>query len=332
MSRLLRAMLAAAVSATLLSSCTTLNANSLPQPGDNYRDGYDVIVEFSNVLNLPERAKVVMDGTPVGVVTKVNISSSAVDVTARIDRDVEVPSNVHAILQQATVLGDIYVALERPQETGQPAPALHPGARILVAQTTSPPQIEDTIANLANFVASGSIQRAQNAVVNINSVTPSAAGELNQIASRVATDLGDLSKNVDLVDLWLTGLSGAGNVMATRTTAFQFWFSDVGIRGFNRNILVANSMGRLLPSVGSVYSGGYWLVPMMTSVATATESIQHAKWSIEDELPKWRRLFTDYFMPQDKYPAINITSIVGPDGREMSGDTEQVLRMLGAIP
>ena len=57
MSRLLRAMLAAAVSATLLSSCTTLNANSLPQPGDNYRDGYDVIVEFSNVLNLPERAK-----------------------------------------------------------------------------------------------------------------------------------------------------------------------------------------------------------------------------------------------------------------------------------
>jgi len=169
-------------------------------------------------------------------------------------------------------------------------------------------------------------------VVNINSVTPSAAGELNQIASRVATDLGDLSKNVDLVDLWLTGLSGAGNVMATRTTAFQFWFSDVGIRGFKRNILVANSMGRLLPSVGSVYSGGYWLVPMMTSVATATESIQHAKWSIEDELPKWRRLFTDYFMPQDKYPAINITSIVGPDGREMSGDTEQVLRMLGAIP
>jgi len=118
MTRLLRAMLAAAVSATLLSSCTTLNANSLPQPGDNYRDGYDVIVEFSNVLNLPERAKVVMDGTPVGVVTKVNISSSAVDVTARIDRDVEVPSNVHAILQQATVLGDIYVALERPQETG----------------------------------------------------------------------------------------------------------------------------------------------------------------------------------------------------------------------
>ena len=51
-------------------------------------------------------------------------------------------------------------------------------------------EIEDTIANLANFVASGSIQRAQNAVVNINGVTPSAAGELNQIASRVATDLG----------------------------------------------------------------------------------------------------------------------------------------------
>jgi phospholipid/cholesterol/gamma-HCH transport system substrate-binding protein len=34
----------------------------------------------------------------------------------------------------------------------------------------------------------------------------------------------------------------------------------------------------------------------------------------------------------EKYPAINITSIVGPDGRELSGNVEQVLRMLGAVP
>ena len=102
-----------------------------------------------------------MDGTTVGVVTKVTIATSQVDVTSRIDRDVVVPSNIHALLQQATVLGDIYVALERGKETGSAGPPSGPGGRIPLAQTTSPPQLEDTIAHLANFIGSGSIQRAQ---------------------------------------------------------------------------------------------------------------------------------------------------------------------------
>ena len=82
-------------------------------PGSNPAGGYDIIIEFANVLNLPERAKVVMDGTKVGVVTDVSLTSRGVDVTSRIDHDVAVPSNIHAVLQQATVLGDTYVALER---------------------------------------------------------------------------------------------------------------------------------------------------------------------------------------------------------------------------
>jgi phospholipid/cholesterol/gamma-HCH transport system substrate-binding protein len=38
------------------------------------------------------------------------------------------------------------------------------------------------------------------------------------------------------------------------------------------------------------------------------------------------------FLPVDKYPAINITSIIGPDGRELSGNVQDVLRILGATP
>jgi hypothetical protein len=38
------------------------------------------------------------------------------------------------------------------------------------------------------------------------------------------------------------------------------------------------------------------------------------------------------FLPQDKFPAMNITSIQTPDGREISGNVQDVLRMLGAMP
>lgn len=324
--RIAVALLACAV---LLSSCASITVNSLPQPGNAYRDGYDIVLEFANVLNLPDRAKVVLDGTDVGVVTGISIADGHANVTSRIASDVEVPSNVHATLQQATVLGDIYVALE--PDANDAAPPLTPGGRIPLVQTTSPPQLEDTIANLANFVASGSIQRAQNSVIRLNNLNPPEP-EIRELAGRVAIDLSDLSNNLDVVDKWLEGVAGTGDVMYAKLPKFQHWFSPAGMLGFDRGTEVASYVGILLPSIGSIYSGGYWLVPLLDSLGTTMEAIQHSKWAVEDEIPRWRKLWTDLFLPVDKYPAINITSIVGPDGREMSGNVEDVLRMLGAMP
>ncbi len=136
-SRLLAGVLATATVLTV-SSCAAINVDALPQPGPSYDDGYDVVMQFSSVLNLPDRAKVVLDGVTVGVVSKVSLSSADVDVTARMKHGVVVPSNIKAVLQQATVLGDIYVALERPAADAGPAPALERGGVIPVTQTTSP--------------------------------------------------------------------------------------------------------------------------------------------------------------------------------------------------
>lgn len=317
-------------SATVLSSCSSLNVDALPISTSGYRGGYDIVIEFSNVLNLPERAKVVMDGTKVGDVTKVALTSSGVDVTSRIDDDVVVPSNIHSVLQQATVLGDTYVALERAPGA-ESAPPLGPGGRIPIAQTTSPPQLEDTIASMANFIGSGSIQRAQNTVININRITPPRP-EIHEIASRAAVDLSDLSNNINNVDLWLQGLSESANVMYANTQTFKYWLSPAGVMGFHHNFILTHYLAPLLPTLGTIYYDGYWLVPALSSIGDALEAIQHSKWAFDEEAPRWRQLFTDYFLPERKYPAINITSIVGPDGRELSGNVEQVLRMIGAMP
>ena len=119
-----RLAVAAIAGGLVLSSCASLNVDAVPLPGSSYRDGYNITIEFANVLNLPQRAKVVMDGTKVGLVTNVTITSGGVDVTSRIDHDVVVPSNIHSVLQQATVLGDTYIALERAPETDSAAPPL----------------------------------------------------------------------------------------------------------------------------------------------------------------------------------------------------------------
>ncbi len=317
--------------AVAVSSCASITVNSLPQPGGRGNDGYSIILEFANVLSLPDRAKVVQDGTTVGMITRVDLRSDHVDVVSQIDPGVTVPSNILATLQQSTVLGDTYVALERPA-TGDAAPGLTAGARVPLAQTTSPPQLEDTLANLANFVGSGAIQRAQNTIIAVNNVTPSQHGELRSLVNRVSVDLSDLANNIDTVDKWLDGVSGTAEVMVRNRETYEYWWSPTGMIGWDRNTQMSSYIGTVLPSVGSIYSGGFWLEPLLNSLANVTGALQQSKWDFEAEAPRWRELFADYFYPVDKHPAINITSITGPDGREMINNVQDVLRILGAAP
>lgn len=311
-------------------ACASVSANSIPLPGSSYGGGYDITLEFANVLNLPDQAKVLMDGTKVGSVTAIQLTDRGVDVTSHIDENVVVPSDIHAVLQQGTVLGDTYVALERNADAAATAAALDAGGRVPLTQTTPSPQLEDTLASLANFIGSGSIQRAQNTVIKINAVTPPRP-EVQEIASRVAVDLSDLSSNVDSVDKWLNGVADTSNVLHSYTPKLQYWFSDEGVMGFHHFFPLSHYLATLLPSLGTIYNNGYWLVPVFESGANALEALQHSKYAFDEEVPRWYDLIKNYYLPERKYPAINITSIVGPDGRELSGNVEQVLRMLGAL-
>ena len=65
--------------AVVVSSCASISVNDLPQPGHSYRDGYDLVIEFASVLNLPDRAPVVLDGTPVGRVETIAIGKTGRD-------------------------------------------------------------------------------------------------------------------------------------------------------------------------------------------------------------------------------------------------------------
>jgi phospholipid/cholesterol/gamma-HCH transport system substrate-binding protein len=265
------------------------------------------------------------------VVSNVTLTDRDVDVTARIGPDVVIPSDIHAVLEQATVLGDIYVALERPAPGAAPAPPLAAGGTVPIAQTTSPPQLEDTIASLANFVSSGSIQRAQNTIIRLNRVVPS-SDEVRRLTTRVDTNLAALSENIDQVDELLDGVSRTAEVVNGHIPQVQLWFSPKGQLGFERIVDIATFTAQGLIGVGTITGGGYWLVPILNSLADSVGALQQSKVAGEAEIPKYRHLFTDFFLPVDKYPAINITSIVGPDGRELSGNVQDVLRILGAMP
>lgn len=311
-------------------SCAAINVDALPQPGESYSNGYDIVIEFANVLNLPERAKVMLDGVRVGTVTGMKLKSHQVDVDARIGSGVAIPSNVHGELQQVSVLGDIYVALESSPGS-PPAPPLGPGGEIRLIHTTSPPQLEDTIARLATFATSGSIQRIQNTIIHLNRVTPPTK-EVHRLTSRVASDLSDLSEGIAQVDNLLQQATQTSSTLRESIPGLNLLLSVNGRRGFEGNVVWVDYCAEMFPGLGSIYQGGFWLVPLLHSLIGVFGSMREAKWDFEREVPAWRRLFADFFLPQDRHPAINITSILAPDGRELSGNVEDALRILGATP
>jgi hypothetical protein len=184
---------------------------------------------------------------------------------------------------------------------------------------------------MADFVGSGSVQRIQSTIVHLNRVTP-ASGELRKLTTQFTADISDLSNNIDNVDRLLNGVAQTAEVLHSRIPSVQRWFSPEGMRGFDRGIQAISLVGYSFPSLGTIYSGGFWLVPLFNSLADAVGAMQRDKRAFEAEYPAWWRLFRESFLPQDKYPAINITSILGPDGRELSGNTQDVLRILGAMP
>ena len=208
---------------------------------------------------------------------------------------------------------------------------LRSGARIPLSQTASPPQLEDTIAHLADFIGSGSIQRIQNTIVGLNRVTPE-PNELRRVSAQFAADITDLSDNIDNVDLLLNSAANTATVLSDYAGSIRYWFSHKGMLAFDRITVLLSGIGTVLPSLGSIYNGGFWLVPFLNSLANALGAMQKDKQDFEAEYPRWVHLFRDYFLPEDKLPAINITSIVGPDGRELSGNVQDVLRILGAMP
>jgi hypothetical protein len=155
---------------------------------------------------------------------------------------------------------------------------------------------------------------------------------VRRLTSRVDDDLSDLSNNMDDVDRLLDGTARTAQMLDKQLPQLQFLFSPKGQLGAERAVFILKYIATILPGLGSIYNGGFWLVPLLNSLADAVGAGQRSKWAFEDEVPAWRRLSTDFFLPEDKYPAINITSIIGPDGRELSGNVEDVLRMLGAMP
>ncbi len=327
----LAAMLALVVG---LTGCSALSPNRLPSVKSSVPLDYQVTLQFASVLNLPDGADVMMNGIQVGRVQSTETTDDGVDVVVGLTDDRPVPADSSAIIRQNTPLGDTYLALQPPAGGG--GELLRDGSVIPSDRTISPPPLEDTIAVLAYFINGGSIQKVQDTMATLNRTMPPVK-DVRKIASTVSKDLDDLSRNTGQLDRTLNSLNAVAGSFSDSRNEIENVFSEQAEHYWKTvSYSLVRHISTLLPSVGSVFTGGLFLVPLLNSTADAAEA-GRGMW---DQAPAtgtaMAKFLEDTLIPFAKRPSVDIASVQAPSvqaagKKELLGDAKMLLRMLGAI-
>ncbi|MDN2495508.1 MCE family protein [Nocardia nova] len=321
---------AAALGCSLLATTAcSVGPDDLPSVRGGVGAGYQLDLQFVSTMNLPTGADVMMDGLRVGEVEKLTASEKFVNVSAHVKDGTKVPADVRAVIRQNTLLGDTYIALDHgPVVQG---PYLRPGATVTVDHTSSPPQLEDTMAVLAYFVNGGSIQKIEDAMTGINTVMPR-PHDVQRLASVVAGDMRDLAGDTNEIDRMLNGFRDTGGAIDAKGQTLATLFGQETEHYWRRTaVSIVSYISQILPSVGSVYEGGLWLVPLFNTLAE-TGAIGRDIWDrAPADTAKLSEFLRTTLLPFAQDPSVNVRSIDTDHGDRIVADVENLLRMLGAV-
>ncbi|QIS04234.1 MCE family protein [Nocardia brasiliensis] len=312
------------ITAAALTGCS-YNPAKLALLDRHAAPGYSITVEFDNALNLPIGARLVLDGAAIGTVVAIGLTETVVAVRADIDDGVRIPADSTATITQDTVLGDPYVKLDRPQQDS--GIVLAAGARIDAAHTTAATSLEDTLAALSNFFGSGSLAQLQRAVARLDTALPPSLDDVRGLAEVLATDIRSLAGGTAQLDQTLADASATVTAIDRRTADIVATFTPEAMRMWGNLRILLGHIGVLLPSVGSVYNGGYWLVPMIDSLAGTVETVGGAAGTAA----ALDRFLRTTLLPLSRDPKVEVTSLVTDDGTEHIDAVADLLRMLGAV-
>lgn len=313
--------------ATVTAGCG-LNPVKMRPPTLSESQLIPVVIEFSSALNLPLGAKVSYEGNAVGSVRSVRLDNGVVAVAAEVDASAGVPGDATAAIVQDTVLGDSYVSLNKPTDAGSAdvAPALAAGARIPVSRTRPPNSIEDMMVTLSSFIGSGSFQRLQGMLRQVNASMPQDTEDLRRVSSTIARDIRSLAGNTSRLDRSIDNLSRLASTLKNNAVYVEDFTSAASVDFWSKFWGVIGSVVGLLGALGDLLFKGVWIVPFLDSVSTA----------LEQTGPPGGGSSIDTFTNQTLLPflldpQIRVTDVATPDGTDRTADTRRVLAQLGAL-
>nr|WP_246398227.1 MlaD family protein [Mycobacterium vicinigordonae] len=313
-----------------------LDPTRLPVPGSYAPIAkYTIKIEFSSVLNLPARAKVDLGGVQVGVLDRVQLAGATAVAYVEVDRSVKLPQNTRAELRQATVLGDIYIAL-LPADNPLPA-SLRDGDTIPLRNTVPADNVEDILRSVSTLVSGGALNTLEESVVNFNKAFSKDPAELDRMRQKLAATMRDLAANQDTIDQILASTEGVSNDLLANTGAFDRLISDGPARLQGMAAVLPNIIALLVCAQDLGRYGGQLLVPntadflqMLSYITPTVHTIASSDTTLPALSERIIALMRDKLIPFYSNGGPRLSVSVSPG--ERAEESISVLRTMGMLP
>jgi len=190
--RLLTTLVLVLVGALTLGGCG-FSVYDLPLPGgaSTGKDPMTLHVQFRDVLDLVPDSTVKLNDVTVGKVEKINLDKGIADVTISVRKDTKLPSNATAEIQQTSLLGEKFVALESPSDPS--STLMHTGQTIPLARSGANPEVEEVLGALSLILNGGGVAQLHTISTELNKAL---AGR-EDAAKSVLTQVDAFAKNLD---------------------------------------------------------------------------------------------------------------------------------------
>jgi phospholipid/cholesterol/gamma-HCH transport system substrate-binding protein len=179
--------------ALVMSGCKFDGAYDLPLPGApvDAGDGITVTAEFADILNVVPKSPVMVDDVTVGYVTDVERVGWHAKLTLLVRKDVVLPDNAHAEIQQVSLLGEKYVALSPPPE-GASQGRLADGDDIPLDSTGRNPEVEEVLGALSMLLSGGGVAQLGTITQELNKAMSGREDKLRDLLSTLTDVVGTL--------------------------------------------------------------------------------------------------------------------------------------------
>lgn len=328
-----------------------LDPVDLPIPG-SYVAGekYSVEIEFASVLNLPRKAKVVIDGVDAGVLEKVELVGTTAVATVDLSSAVQLPKGTQAELRQSTILGEIYIALLPPTESADTAESsgaempteagfLADGDVIPIERTVPADNVEDVLRGLSNVVAGGHYVQLQEAVDNFNAAVPPDPAVLDSVNTAARAALADIGDNTDEIDRILAAAEGVSTTIVERQSGVDRILTVGPSRASGLSEVLFSvvhlifTLGYMSQNIGDVLAEPYdELHDAVGIIAPALVTIGSADSTVPMNVEKVNNLLRDRLIPYfQSTPNIALRSVSVEGATARADDMIGILRGIGIV-
>jgi phospholipid/cholesterol/gamma-HCH transport system substrate-binding protein len=251
--------------ATLLATtaCGVPGLQDIHLPGGGAKGPtMQVTVVFDNVQDLVPQASVRSGDVVVGEVSKIDLGSDLkARVTLRVARSVKLPANTVASVQETSLLGEKFVALDRPTGTAAQG-ALGNGAVITTANSETYPATEEVFGLLASVLNGGGLEKVQTIAYEVNQALAGREQSVRDLLTQLNAIVGNLdgqkssilraldamdtfsanlSKQTDTIALALDGLAPGIKVLADERANLTALLTSLGEFGTTMKKIVTTS-------------------------------------------------------------------------------------------